>query len=124
MAVSELKGVARTFEDVAALVREVHVCLHTVEGKVDTTAQHVTEISERLARVEGYQEGVASKLGVPTPTIPPTPPPPPPGFFQKHKTPITTVGATIAAMTSFAAGYPFLRGLFGVLDHYLTHAPK
>lgn len=117
MAVSELRGVARTFEDVAALVREVHACLHTVEGKLDITAQHVVEVSERVARVEGYQAGMASKLGVASPSEPP------PSFTQKHKVPIATAGAVIAAMASFVAGYPFLRGLFLVLDNYLTHAP-
>lgn len=118
MAITNLPTKARyTTTDVIDAVREVHNCLHTVEGKVDVIKETVEDVKERLARVEGYQAGVAVKLGV-------APSSPEPSFGQKHKVPIATAGAVIAAMATFTAAYPFLRGLFMVLDNYLMHAPK
>ena len=119
MAVSELKGTAHTFEDVAELVREVHNCLHTVEGKVDKVATDVGNVQQRMSRVEGYQKGFAQRFNVQPPqSIPP------PKFIEKHKTPLTAAVAALGAVTAFTAAYPFLRVVFLAIDAYLTKTPQ
>lgn len=114
MAVTAFRRKARyTNTDIADLVMEVHACLHTVEGKVDKIKSDVGEIGQRVARVEGHQEGMANRFNLPTA-------PEPRSFVQRNKTPIIAVGATLGTIASFVAAYPLIRVVFLAMDAYLV----
>lgn len=121
MAVSQLPRKARaTLNDVIDHIQELHSCLHNVDEKVGHVKVEVAKTNERVARIEGYQQGVASKLGVPAEGEKA------PNFWRRHKNPLVLAGAVFAGASTFAAGYPLLRTLivavFQAADAYLMKA--
>lgn len=117
MAVSHLKTRARpTNSDIVAAIGELHDCLHGVDQKITAVATDVSTVKERVSKVEGYQQGIATHLRVPGQTEGMS-------FVRKWKGPIALAGAVFGAIAAFVAVYPFLRGLLLVLDAYLTTAP-
>jgi hypothetical protein len=88
MAVSAAQRKARpTSADVMAAISELHDCVHAVDGKVDDVAAKVGHVGERVARVEGYQEGFAAKFKV-APPLPPGAEPPRETFWRRHRNPL------------------------------------
>lgn len=115
MAASTLaRRAAPTNTDIVAALGELHDCLHAVDQKIDDVKRDVGETRERIAKVEGFQAGIATKLRVGDPEAKP------PSFMQRHKTPLATAGAVLGAMTAFVSLYPILRVVLLALDAALT----
>ena len=116
-----------TNNELAILIAEVHECVHKVGEDVkraaaaaDQANASVAKLDSRLSRIEGYQEGLAKRFGVPDPAAPA------PSFFDRHKRPVTMLVAVIVAVfasaSAFAAAYPLLRTLFHAADRFLMGA--
>lgn len=116
-----------TNSELAILIAEVHECVHKVGEDVKAAATaaaqanaSVAKLDSRLSRIEGYQEGLAKRFGVPDPDGPA------PSFVDRHKRPITmllaVVIAVFASASAFAAAYPLLRTLFSAADRFLMGA--
>lgn len=115
MAVSTLRTNPRPSNaDIVDAISELHDCLHNVGQDVSAVKRDVGDVKERVARIEGYQEGVASKFNIPPAGEPK------PHFVKRHKTPIVSVVAALSAVGAFITAYPFLRHVFLAIDAYLT----
>lgn len=115
MAASTLtRRASHTNSDIVAAIGELHDCLHSVASDVLAVKADVADTKERVARVEGWQTGIATKLRVGDPEAKP------PSFVKRHKTPLATAGALLGVMTAFVGLYPYLRVVFLALDAALT----
>lgn len=102
-------------------LQALHACIHDVGSKVDKIDDKVDGISGRVSTLEGYQQGIASRLGVPAE-----------GEKQKHPIGLMGRGKAVAAMaaavfgavTAAVAAYPFLVNLArAVHESLLLSAP-
>lgn len=105
---------SHTNSDIVAAIGELHDCLHAVDAKIDKVKEDVADTNQRVARVEGWQSGIATKLRVADPEAKP------PSFLKRHKTPLATAGAVMGVMTAFVSLYPYLRVVLLALDAALT----
>jgi hypothetical protein len=110
--------------ELAILIAEVHECVHKVGEDVKAAATaaaeanaNVAKLDSRLSRIEGYQEGLAKRFGVPDPHAPP------PTMLVRYQRPLKTligaVAVVFASASAFAAAYPLLRTLFAAADRFL-----
>jgi hypothetical protein len=122
MAVTALQRKARpTNADVMAAIVELHDCVHIVDGKVDTLGTEVGHVKERVARVEGYQQGFAAKFNIPPPPAPGVEPPRL-TFWQRHRNPLLMAGGALGFLASVVAAYPLLRVMLLAADAYMVKA--
>lgn len=53
------------WEFISEQITQLHDCVHSVGEKVDGLDTKVDGLDSRVSRVEGYQQGIAARVGVP-----------------------------------------------------------
>jgi hypothetical protein len=98
-----------TNRDVIDAIGELHDCLHAVDKKIDEVKTDVAHTRERVAKIEGWQSGIATKLRVGDPDERRS-------FVRRHKWTLTSIGALLGAIVAFFQLYPYLRGMLLAFD--------
>jgi hypothetical protein len=104
------------WEILADEMQALHACIHDVGKKVEQIDEKVDGLSGRVSKVEGYQEGIAHRVGLPVEgqktrhTV---------GFMGRGKALFAVAAAVFGALSAFAVAYPHIVNILAAVNEAL-----